>query len=112
MVLSLVVWAGPHNCLSQMAAHLSCVTILMPLPLPVDVHVLHAVPPLSLSLKQVTDTQGHILFQREDVSNGKFSFTTEDYEMFDICFTSHTQGGQCVCGVCVVCVWVCAYVSH
>ena len=48
---------------------------------------------LSLSLKQVTDSQGHILFQKEDASSGKFSITTEDYEMFDICFTSHTQGG-------------------
>jgi hypothetical protein len=40
----------------------------------------------------IVDSQGHTLFTKDDISNGKFSFTTEDYEMFDICFVSTTQG--------------------
>ncbi|XP_050099341.1 transmembrane emp24 domain-containing protein bai [Anopheles aquasalis] len=37
----------------------------------------------------VRDTKGHILAQKEDVSKGKFSFTSEMYDTFEICFISH-----------------------
>lgn len=41
---------------------------------------------------QVTDSKGHVLFQKEDASKGKFAFTTEDYDMFEVCFISIATG--------------------
>ena len=41
---------------------------------------------------QVVDSKGHTLFRKEDVTKGKFAFTTEDYEVFDVCFLTHTNG--------------------
>ena len=41
------------------------------------------------SLKQqVTDIKGHTLVSHEDKSKGKFAFTTDDYEVYEICFMS------------------------
>ncbi|CEF62134.1 Tmed10 protein [Strongyloides ratti] len=39
----------------------------------------------------VTDTRGHTLYKRENFveSNGKFAFTADEYDIFEICFTSH-----------------------
>ncbi|XP_050295413.1 transmembrane emp24 domain-containing protein bai [Anthonomus grandis grandis] len=42
----------------------------------------------------VTDSKGHILSQRPDISKGKFSFNTETYDMFEICFISHVPQTQ------------------
>nr|CAI5859987.1 unnamed protein product [Callosobruchus analis] len=36
----------------------------------------------------VTDSKGHILAKRQDISKGKFSFNTESYDTYEICFTS------------------------
>ncbi|XP_002128822.1 transmembrane emp24 domain-containing protein 10-like [Ciona intestinalis] len=44
-------------------------------------------PSVKVSLK-VTDTNGHILYQKDEATQGKFAFTTDDYDMFQICFTS------------------------
>ena len=41
---------------------------------------------------QVIDSKGHTLFRKEDITKGKFAFTTEEYEIFDVCFLSHTSG--------------------
>jgi len=43
---------------------------------------------------QVTDTKGHTLVNREDVTKGKFAFTTDDYDVFEICFISRMPAGQ------------------
>lgn len=43
---------------------------------------------------QVIDTQGHALFKKDDATDGKFAFTTEDYEMFDVCFLTATTGRE------------------
>lgn len=43
-------------------------------------------------LLQTKDSKGHILAQKDDVQQGKmskFSFVTETYDTFEICFTSH-----------------------
>jgi len=40
---------------------------------------------------KITDSNGHILYQKEDASSGKFAFTTDDYDMFQLCFTSSTE---------------------
>lgn len=41
---------------------------------------------------QVADSKGHTLFHKEDASKGKFAFTTEDYDMFEVCFVSVATG--------------------
>jgi hypothetical protein len=45
---------------------------------------------------QVTDSKGESFYQKEDVGKGKFAFTTHEYDMFEICFESHTTGGGSV----------------
>ena len=47
---------------------------------------------LNALMVQVADSRGHTLFQKDDVSNGKFAFTTEDYDMFEVCFHSTVVG--------------------
>ncbi|PKU45634.1 transhypothetical protein [Limosa lapponica baueri] len=47
----------------------------------------------SLSLLQITDSAGHILYAKEDATKGKFAFTTEDYDMFEACFESKLPVG-------------------
>jgi len=36
----------------------------------------------------VRDSKGHILAQRDDITKGKFSFNTENYDTYEICFIS------------------------
>ena len=43
---------------------------------------------------QVRDTKGHILAQKEDISKGKFSFTSELYDTFEICFISQVPSSK------------------
>uniref|UniRef100_A0A673XAN7 Transmembrane emp24 domain-containing protein 10-like n=2 Tax=Salmo trutta TaxID=8032 RepID=A0A673XAN7_SALTR len=42
---------------------------------------------------KITDSSGHILYSKEDASKGKFAFTTEDYDMFEVCFESKSPLG-------------------
>lgn len=44
----------------------------------------------------VTDTRGHTLYKREDFAeiNGKFAFTADEYDIFELCFHSKMQQGQ------------------
>jgi len=42
---------------------------------------------------QVIDTKGHTLVHREDTTKGKFAFTTDAYDIFDICFSSKMIAG-------------------
>ncbi|XP_011836945.1 PREDICTED: transmembrane emp24 domain-containing protein 10 isoform X3 [Mandrillus leucophaeus] len=41
---------------------------------------------------KITDSAGHILYSKEDATKGKFAFTTEDYDMFEVCFESKGTG--------------------
>lgn len=34
----------------------------------------------------ILDSRGHLLYKREGFENGSFSFSTEDYELVDMCF--------------------------
>ncbi|KAF7238568.1 Transmembrane emp24 domain-containing protein 10 [Varanus komodoensis] len=43
---------------------------------------------------RVTDSSGHLLYSRDDARKGKFAFTTDDYEVCEICFESHGQPGH------------------
>ncbi|KAF2363988.1 GOLD domain [Trinorchestia longiramus] len=43
---------------------------------------------------KVTDGKGHILFSKDEADGGKFAFTTEDYDVFEICFISRVQQGH------------------
>ncbi|CAG9812559.1 unnamed protein product [Phaedon cochleariae] len=42
----------------------------------------------------VTDSKGHILAKRQGISKGKFSFNTESYDTYEICFSSHVPQNQ------------------
>ncbi|VDN52916.1 unnamed protein product [Dracunculus medinensis] len=44
----------------------------------------------------VTDSRGHILYNRERFAEnkGKFAFTADEYDIFEICFTSYLSSGQ------------------
>nr|CAD7199123.1 unnamed protein product [Timema douglasi]CAD7261934.1 unnamed protein product [Timema shepardi]CAD7393377.1 unnamed protein product [Timema cristinae]CAD7573529.1 unnamed protein product [Timema californicum] len=39
----------------------------------------------------VKDSVGHILSQKDDISKGKFSFVTETYDTFEVCFISRVS---------------------
>ena len=43
-------------------------------------------------LLQVADSKGHTLFRKESATKGRFAFTTEDYDMFEVCFYSIVTG--------------------
>ncbi|XP_078516048.1 transmembrane emp24 domain-containing protein 10 [Lissotriton helveticus] len=43
---------------------------------------------------KITDSAGHILYSKEDASKGKFAFTTEEYDMFEVCFESKLPVGH------------------
>lgn len=43
---------------------------------------------------QVKDSKGHILSQKDDISKGKFSFVTETFDTFEICFISRVPPQQ------------------
>jgi hypothetical protein len=37
---------------------------------------------------EVRDTKQHILSKKEDISRGKFSFTSEVFDVYELCFVS------------------------
>lgn len=39
----------------------------------------------------IKDSQGHILSQKEDVTRGKFSFSSENFESYEVCFISRVS---------------------
>uniref|UniRef100_A0A8I5T0V7 GOLD domain-containing protein n=1 Tax=Pongo abelii TaxID=9601 RepID=A0A8I5T0V7_PONAB len=41
---------------------------------------------------KITDSAGHIFYYKENATKGKFAFTTEDYDMFEVCFESKGTG--------------------
>lgn len=45
------------------------------------------------ALLQIRDSKGHILFNKEDAASGKFAFTTEEYDMFEVCFETKVLHG-------------------
>lgn len=42
---------------------------------------------------KVLDSKNHLLYNKEDATKGKFAFTTEDYDQFEICFESILSAG-------------------
>lgn len=42
----------------------------------------------------VTDSKGHTLYTREDATEGKFAFTTDDYDTYEICFMTKVPAGM------------------
>ncbi|KAM8939985.1 transmembrane emp24 domain-containing protein 10-like [Pelodytes ibericus] len=50
-------------------------------------------PGLSSHLK-VTDSAGHILYSKEEAKKGKFAFTTDDYDVYEVCFESKGATGN------------------
>lgn len=43
---------------------------------------------------EVKDTKGHILYNKEDATKGRFAFTTEEYDIFDVCFETKSHNGE------------------
>jgi p24 family protein delta-1 len=43
---------------------------------------------------EVLDSKGHILYNKEDAVKGKFAFTTDEYDVFQICFETQIQGAR------------------
>jgi len=41
---------------------------------------------------KITDSKDHILFQKDEASEGKFAFTLDQADVFSICFTSKSSG--------------------
>lgn len=46
----------------------------------------------------IKDSQGHILNQKEDVTRGKFSFSSENFETYEICFISRVSPRKSLSG--------------
>lgn len=46
----------------------------------------------------VKDSNGHILYNKDDIKEGKFAFTTDAYDVYEVCFTtkmpSEVKGGD------------------
>lgn len=43
---------------------------------------------------QVTDSKGHILYSKQDAKKGKFAFTTDEYDVFEVCFDNKIVAGM------------------
>jgi len=43
---------------------------------------------------QVTDSKGHHLYMKEEAEGSKFVFNTEDYDVYEICFSSRVPPTQ------------------
>jgi hypothetical protein len=44
--------------------------------------------PMQKTDLKVQDSENHILYSKEDASKGKFAFTTDNYDMFEVCLES------------------------
>ncbi|XP_014673361.1 PREDICTED: transmembrane emp24 domain-containing protein 10-like [Priapulus caudatus] len=42
----------------------------------------------------VADSRGHTLYHKDDATQGKFAFTTDDYEVYEVCFETKLAAGQ------------------
>ncbi len=43
---------------------------------------------------EVTDSKGHILYKKDEATKGKFAFTTDEYDVFQVCF--ETKISECM----------------
>jgi hypothetical protein len=43
---------------------------------------------------EVKDTKGHTLSKKEDISRGKFSFTSEVFDVYELCFKSKVPNSK------------------
>ncbi|XP_062502469.1 transmembrane emp24 domain-containing protein 10-like [Corticium candelabrum] len=48
--------------------------------------------PMQQTNLEVRDSENHILYKKEDASKGKFAFTTDNYDMFEVCLESRMTG--------------------
>ncbi len=44
-------------------------------------------------LGQVTDSRDHAVYRKEDAEKGKFAFTSDDYDVFELCFQTELHDG-------------------
>merc|ERR1712019_73474 len=50
-------------------------------------------PNIDVDIK-ITDSKAHILFQKEEASEGKFAFTLDTADVFSVCFNAKTKGAK------------------
>lgn len=43
---------------------------------------------------QARDSKGHILAQKEHITKGKFTFSSETLDAYELCFISRVPGGK------------------
>lgn len=43
---------------------------------------------------EVKDTKGHTLSKKDDISRGKFSFTSEVFDVYELCFKSKVPNSK------------------
>jgi len=43
---------------------------------------------------EITDSRNHRVYMKDDATKGKFAFTSDDYDVFSICFTSKANPDQ------------------
>lgn len=43
---------------------------------------------------EVRDTKQHILSKKDDISRGKFSFTSEIFDVYELCFVSKVPNSK------------------
>ena len=43
---------------------------------------------------EVTDSKGHILYKKDEATKGKFAFTTDEYDVFQVCFETKIVDGM------------------
>lgn len=41
---------------------------------------------------QITDSRGNPVYRKEDANKGKFAFTSDSYDVYEICFSSVVHG--------------------
>ena len=49
---------------------------------------------ICLPTPQITDGKANRLYQKTQATNGKFAFTSDDYDTFNICFNQKPINGQ------------------
>lgn len=63
--------------------------------------------PPSPPAPQITSPKGTVMYEKEDISAGKFAFTAKEAGMHQVCFSNY--GTAIVLGFCCCCLRVCCF---
>lgn len=51
---------------------------------------------------EVTDSKNHILYKKDEATKGKFAFTTDEYDVFQVCFETKVIQGILIIFWCLI----------